>query len=190
MNIQSSISGFGIVLSPITQNKLEKIRSWRNHPEIAEFMLDKSTISQQQQQVWFNSLPEKTHQLYFIISYKGEDIGVIYATSFPEGDGIQPSAIPLAKVISPGLYIAPDCKYKNSILAFSPSLVFIEYLFEQGSCQSLKAQVFNHNNSAIRYNEMLGYQQDEVDEQGVITMTLSAKNFALAKAKLSKILRF
>jgi UDP-4-amino-4,6-dideoxy-N-acetyl-beta-L-altrosamine N-acetyltransferase len=190
MTSQWPLSGFGVELSPITFAQLEKIRAWRNHPEVAAFMLDKSHISKHQQQAWFASLAEKKQQVYLVISYKGEDIGVIYATSLLEGGNRQPKDLSLAKMISPGLYIAPNSKYKNSILAFSPSLVFIDYLFKQGCCQCLQAQVFNHNNSAIRYNEMLGYQQDDVDEQGLITMTLSSTDFNLAKAKLGKILRF
>lgn len=189
MNEPWPLKGFGIELTPITADKLEKIRVWRNHPDIAQFMIDKSIISEVQQKEWFACLAEKMHQVYLLISYKGEDIGVIYAnTNNKVSTDI--TALHLASVIEPGLYIAPDCKYKNSILAFSPSLVFIEYLFKQGCCEYLQAQVFKQNNSAIRYNEMLGYQQDEMNEHGLVTMTLSLENFTLAKAKLSKILRF
>lgn len=201
MNEQWPLMGFGIELAPITANKLEKIRAWRNHPDIAEFMKDKSIISAAQQQAWFVSLAENKQQVYLMISYKGEDIGVIYATTCVvdnstvyanTNDEASTDVTPLdlAIVINPGLYIAPNCKYKNSVLAFSPSLVFIEYLFKQGRCNYLQAQVFKHNNSAIRYNEMLGYQQDEMNEHGLVTMKLSLENFTLAKAKLSKILRF
>ncbi|OUR60366.1 hypothetical protein A9Q74_14235 [Colwellia sp. 39_35_sub15_T18] len=182
------LTGFGVELRPITADKLEKVRNWRNHPEINQFMLDKSYISARQQQQWFQGLATKAEQVYLMIMYKGEDIGLIYASSEPNAGELAPLA--LAETVCPGLYIAPECKYKNSILAFSPSLVFIEYLFKQGRCNQLKAQVFKNNNSAIRYNEMLGYQQGNVDEQGLITMSLSLQHFQLAKAKLSKILRF
>ena len=58
MNEQWPLMGFGIELAPITANKLEKIRAWRNHPDIAEFMKDKNIISAAQQQAWFASLAE------------------------------------------------------------------------------------------------------------------------------------
>jgi hypothetical protein len=153
MNEQWPLMGFGIELTPITVDKLEKIRAWRNHPDITKFMIDKNIISAVQQQAWFSRLAEKKQQMYLLISYKGEDIGVIYASTcvaynspvqvnMNDEANTEVTPLDLATVINPGLYIAPDCKYKNSILAFSPSLVFIEYLFKQGRCNYLQAQVF------------------------------------------------
>lgn len=182
------LSGFGVQLKPVTHDKLEKIRSWRNHEDISANMLEQSYITAEQQQAWFKELPTKAHQLYLLISYKNEDIGVISACSVFTSKA--PLPLTKAEVISPGLYLAPDSKYRNSILAFSPSLVFIDYLFQQGCCNFLSAQVFNHNIAAIRYNETLGYQPAEVNEDGLLTMTLTPDYFSKAKNKLSKILRF
>lgn len=182
--------GFGIELSSITEDKIEKIRHWRNHPDIMRVMLDRKAITAPQQQAWFGALPNREDRLYLMIRYKGEDIGVVSAHSLDIH--LQSSTLPLhmAETISPGLYIAPDSQYKSSVLAFSPSLVFIDYLFKQGCCTVLNAQVFDYNDSAIRYNKMLGYQSGVVDEQGLLTMTLNRDNFESAKQQLSKILRF
>lgn len=180
------LAGYGIELKAITRDKLDKIRTWRNHPEIVNVSIDKQLISELQQATWFESLQVKTDRLYMLISYKGEDIGVVSAIS-----SIVPGESLLScKIITPGLYIAPDCKYKNSVLAFCPSLVFIDHLFKQGTCEELVAQVFEFNESAIRYNKMLGYQVAEVDEQGLLTMKLNRSDFEFAKKELSKILRF
>jgi len=179
------LSGYGVELSDVTEDKIEKIRNWRNHPDIIEVMLDKQQISAEQQKAWFASLANKKDRIYLIISYKNEDIGMIYANSTEPN---QP--LVMANSISPGLYIAPECKYKNSVLAFSPSLVFIDYLFTQGQCEELQAQVFEFNESAIRYNKMLGYQSHSVDAEGLLTMTLNQQDFEHAKQALSKILRF
>jgi len=188
------LKGFGIELKPISVDKLEKIRKWRNHPDIANNMLEKSYISANDQISWFNSLTDKKHQLYLLITYKGEDIGIIYATAINkevhEKNRQKQLPLWLAESIAPGLYIAPECKYKNSVLAFSPSLVFIDYLFKENCCRQLIAQVYEHNNSAIRYNKILGYQQVSIDNDGLVTMTLSNEAFESAKNKLSKILRF
>jgi hypothetical protein len=194
------LQGFGIELSEVTEDKIEKIRLWRNHPDIVSVMLDKSIITPTQQKAWFDSLSSKQDRLYLLISYKGEDIGIISALSVTTNHSPENSVTPPAKKqnlslsqaekIAPGLYIEPNSKYKNSVLAFSPSLVFIEYLFKQGCCNELEAQVFDHNESAIRYNKMLGYKEGIVDEQGLLTMTLNISDFESAKDKLSKILRF
>ncbi|WP_160060471.1 hypothetical protein [Psychromonas sp. L1A2] len=189
------LQGYGIELSEVTEDKIEKIRLWRNHPDIASVMLDKTEITPTQQLAWFDSLACKNDRLYLLISYKGEDIGMISALSVTPNNvstDSKPQNLPLsqAEKIAPGLYIEPNSKYKNSVLAFSPSLVFIEYLFKQGCCTELEAQVFEHNESAIRYNKMLGYKEGVVDDQGLLTMTLNIIDFESAKDKLSKILRF
>lgn len=184
------LTGYGIELSEVTEDKIEKIRLWRNHPDIVSVMLDKSDISVAQQKAWFDSLSHKKDRLYLIISYKNEDIGMISAVSVTSDSKQQLLPLSIAEKIAPGLYIEPNSKYKNSVLAFSPSLVFIEHLFKLAECNELQAQVFEHNESAIRYNTMLGYQAGCVDKQGLLTMTLSLNNFEKAKHKLSKILRF
>lgn len=184
MNNGIKLTGFGIELSAITPDKLEKIRAWRNHDEVAKYMLDKSYISHTQQINWFAGLENKVDQIHLLISYKGEDIGVINAKS-QSGQLLQQAAC-----LIPGLYIAPECKYRNSILAFSPSLVFIDYLFSLEGCNKLLAQVLPDNIHAIRYNQTLGYTQASVDKQGIITMQLLVSDFELAKNKLAKTLRF
>jgi RimJ/RimL family protein N-acetyltransferase len=184
MNNAIKLTGFGIELSTITPDKVEKIRAWRNHDDVAKYMLDKSYISQAQQINWFAGLENKAEQLHLLISYKGEDIGVINAKT-QSGQSLQQAAI-----IIPGLYIAPECKYRNSILAFSPSLVFIDYLFSLAGFNKLLAQILPDNTQAIRYNQTLGYTQASVDKQGIITMELLVSDFERAKNKLAKILRF
>lgn len=179
-----NLSGFGIELNAITQDKIEKIRGWRNHPEIIAVSIDKQIISETQQLQWYQSLHTKKDRLYLLASYKGEDIGVVSVLSEGQTELAQSS------ILIPGLYIAPGCKYKNSVLAFCPSLVFIDYLFQQGRCNALHAQVFVSNESAIRYNKTLGYQAHGVDNQGLLTMTLNKADFYCAKKELSKILRF
>jgi len=178
------LSGFGIKLSPLTADKLELVRSWRNHIDVAQYMVDQSHISVNQQRIWFASLEEKVDQLHLLISYKGENIGVINAKTL---DGL---SLNNSQVISPGLYLSPQSKYRNSILAFSPSLVFIDYLFSLEKSQTLLAQVLPENTNAIRYNQTLGYTKQSVDHQGIVTMQLLLADFELAKIKLAKILRF
>lgn len=186
------LNGYGVSLSSITEDKIEKVRKWRNHPDIANLMRNKQLITTVQQKKWFNSLKAKETCLYLLINYKSEDIGMIYAQSISTNDMLskKPQPLNIALTISPGLYIAPDCKYKNTVLAFCPSLVFIDYLFKQGLCIELQAQVYESNESAIRYNKALGYKLGNVDEQGLLTMTLNVNDFESAKKELSKILRF
>lgn len=181
------LMGYGVELSNICPTQLEKIRGWRNHPDIMNVSINKEKISKNQQIEWFNSLCNKNDRLYLIVSYKGEHIGMVSAISDSRH---KDNHIMLSEIIIPGLYIAPDCKYKNTVLAFCPSLVFIDYLFKQGQCIELQAQVYESNESAIRYNRALGYKLGNVDEQGLLTMTLKVNDFESAKKELSKILRF
>ncbi|WP_206484778.1 GNAT family N-acetyltransferase [Thalassotalea sp. G2M2-11] len=185
-NVHSAkmFTGFGIELTPLTLNDIEQVRQWRNHPDITKYMVDQSYINTEQQQQWFHLLSNRDDQQYLMISYKQQHIGVIY------GKSLTSEPLLIAETIELGLYLDPESKYRNSILAFSPSLVFIHYLFHCCQCRKLLAHVLPHNQSAIRYNTQLGYEITGTDESGMVIMELNQANFDQAKMKLAKILRF
>lgn len=187
------INGFGVQLKPLEQEQIERVRLWRNNPEISQFMFEQGEISQEQQQAWFDSLKKKDNVGFWLAHYKNEVIGVINVTS------VNGSSVEKASTLEPGLYMVPESRYKNSILAFCPSLALIDYFFKIGT-QVMEAKVKSTNSAALRYNEMLGYKviaekstsTANASEIGadIITMRLERQSFAKAKDRLTKIIRF
>lgn len=45
-----------IKLIPLTEDKLELVRTWRNSTEVSSYMYTESTITAEQQSKWFDSI--------------------------------------------------------------------------------------------------------------------------------------
>lgn len=157
-----NLSGYGVELLPVAEQHLELLRHWRNDSAISQFMVDKSEISEQQQISWFKTLCHINSQQHFVICYKDSIIGaanIKEQNQLPiinqrETNNIQDKRLK----IEPGIYLG-DEKFRNNVLAFAPSLVLLDYCFEQLAVSRLYAKVHVANSAALNYNRKLGYCQ-------------------------------
>jgi len=155
------LSGYQVVMRPIEQSDLELLRNWRNDHDVSQFMVSQSHITREQQQAWFNKILRDTSQMHFVISYKDSVIGSANLKSKSSRDDVTESAI-----VEPGLYIGEE-RYRNNIVAFSPTLLLNDYCFDVLKCTKLVAIVKANNTAALNYNAKLGYsvvKQDELVE--------------------------
>lgn len=146
------LAGYQVSLRQVESTDLEQLRTWRNDPDIAKFMLSQGHISKQQQLHWFEKIQADNSQQHFVIDYKGIPIGVANIRSSSHGQSLLQT-----KVIEPGIYIA-DKKYRANILAFAPTLLINDYCFESLKAEKLLAKVKAENIAALNYNIKLGYQ--------------------------------
>lgn len=177
------ISQFGVSLLPLTESHLEMVRQWRNHPEVARYMFSQAPISEQQQQAWFDKVKEDVSQQHYVIDYRGEAIGVI------NGKSMSGQALSDAELIEVGMYLAPESRYRGTVLAFCPALAFNDYCFKHWHCQRLQAEVLPENSAALRFNQQLGYSEIE-RLPGKVVLQLTQENFQAASKTLSSIIRF
>lgn len=179
----STIKKYGVSLTPITEKDIETIRCWRNHPEVSRFMFSQDFISPEQQQAWFSSVSQKINECYYMVTFRDQEFGVVYAKSLDN------QALYQAKFIEPGLYLDPASQLKSSLLAFAPSLALLDEFFSQGQCEQFTAQVLTENTSALRYNKSLGYVIDSTrSSEEILTMHLSAQQFEQATSKIGGLL--
>ena len=71
-----SIKKYGVTLEKLTHQKIEIVRQWRNDPKIDKYMEFHEEITPQMQENWFNRI-NNDNNLYYIIQYEGNDIGLI-----------------------------------------------------------------------------------------------------------------
>ena len=184
--LTANIAGWGASLRPIAYDDLETIREWRNHDDVRMHMLNQSLITTAQQVEWFEQLAQRTDCQYFVICFNDQPHGVANIRSF---DG---EPITEAKRLEPGLYLAPDSKYRSTVLSFSPALALNEAAFEQTQCELLVARVFKSNETAIRFNKTLGYNAPQVIQESsdLVSMALTVSNHDAAKERLNILQRF
>lgn len=157
----TELSGYGVIMSPVKSEQLELLRSWRNSAFIKAQMVSDEAITEQQQQQWFQHIQQRHDQQHFVIHYKNESIG---AANLKSIDGL---SIADSETLEPGIYIGDD-RYRGNILAFAPSLLLLDYCFEDLRKPSLKAKVKTSNEAALNYNRKLGYQEVDIDNEFVL----------------------
>ena len=177
------ISGYGVELRTLTGDKLEKVRTWRNHKEVSRFMVNREPISKQQQQAWFEKISRSATCAHYLICFRDQEIGLIYIHSTDD--------LPLSQshVIEPGMYLAFDSPYRGTILAFCPALAMNDYCFEQLQCRKMIARVQLENKAALRFNQQLGYRR-ALEEGDFAQLELDWADYRKAREALSRFIRF
>lgn len=149
MDIQP-ITKYGVTLRPLTHDKIEMVRLWRNDPKIQQYMEYREEITPEMQEKWFQRISSGGADLYFIIVFENTEIGLINVKDInqekTEGES--------------GVFIYDD-RYLNRDISYRAHIALFDYLFEQLSFQRLRAHILTSNQRAIRFTEFLGYTRNE-----------------------------
>jgi UDP-4-amino-4,6-dideoxy-N-acetyl-beta-L-altrosamine N-acetyltransferase len=151
------LTKYGIMLTRLTEDKIEMVRNWRNDPKITQIMEYKEYITPEMQKAWFNKINNDLNY-YFIIEFEGKEIGLSNIKDIDyekkEGEG--------------GIFIYNE-EYLKSDVPLRASLCNGEFFFETLKLQRIRAHVLRDNKQAIQYNKFLGFQiadnQDGVYKQ-------------------------
>ena len=146
------ITGYGVTLRAIEQQDLELLRQWRNSDFVREKMVATGKISAEQQQAWFQKIRFDTSQMHWLIEYKGQPIGATNVKVPVVG-----TTVNTASTLEPGLYIG-DSAYQGNLVAFAPTLAMYDYCFDKFAVTTFSASVKASNQSALKYNQQLGYE--------------------------------
>ncbi len=174
------IESHSVLLAEIAEPDLETVRQWRNDPSISSFMLTRQEITPEQQQEWFRRIRYATDQQHFVISYKGDNIGIANI----KGDESLP--VDQQSVLEAGIYIA-DKRYRGTVLAFFPALALNDYCFNELKCEMLVARVLPDNEAALRFNKTMGYKT--VEQGDLILMHLKREDYLQSTTGLRRLIR-
>ena len=163
------ISNYDVSLELLTENKIEMIRQWRNDPKIQQYMEYRETITPEMQKKWFDKLNNGKDNFYFILQYKGEDIGLINVKDIDYEK----------KTGESGIFIYQD-KFLNTDISYRAHLVMFDYFFDNLALESLYSHVLQTNKRAQRFTLFLGGfladNQESVDNQLYIISKDAYKN--------------
>jgi len=143
------ISGYGVTLRRLTEDKIETVRNWRNDPKIRNTMFFQEFITPEMQKSWFNTVNNDSNY-YFIVEYKGEEIGLINVKDIDKSKGCGES----------GIFIYED-RYLSTDIAYRAHLVMFDYMFDVIGLSYLYSHIRNDNNKAVRFSLFLGAYKDE-----------------------------
>lgn len=179
--LPDTISAYGIELRRLAQADIELVRQWRNHPEVARYMLSAEHITPEQQQAWFDRVSQADDRAYYLAWLKGEPVAFASVTT-PDGQPLNE-----ADTLEAAIYLAPDSKVRGTLLAFAPALALNDACFDNGVCRQLVARVKKDNEAALRFNAQMGYQTEQ-EADGLLHMRVSTDAYWLASARIKDFL--
>lgn len=158
------LTNYGITLQRLTEDKIELVRNWRNDPKISSTMFFQDYITPEMQQKWFNRV--KDVDLYFIVVYQGEEIGLINVKDIN----------PEKRTGETGVFIYED-KYLNTDIAYRAHLVMFDYIYIELNFLNTYSHIRKDNPRASRFIEFLGAICDETNSDE------SSRSYVLEKEK-------
>lgn len=176
--LNQEIRKFDIILRRLTEDKIELLRHWRNHPKIQQFMEYREEITPAQQKAWFERI-NNDRNFYFLIEEDGKEIGCINIRDidYERGEG------------EPGVFIwDDDCL--NGTTSFKAAIALSDFAFETLKLNKMIIHVLSDNKRAISFNKSFGYvlspSQEEVYNK---EYTLTKDRYEIFKSRIIKYLK-
>lgn len=145
-----------IVFRKLVHDDIELVRQHRNSSDVSQFMEYREHITPEMQEKWFSSI-NNNFNLYFVIEYKGQKIGLV------NGKDINWES----HSMETGIFIW-DKKYLNTHIPLLAVLVFGELGIMTFGLTAY-AHILKTNHRAKRYNKLLGFRlcegQENVENQ-------------------------
>lgn len=151
------ISGYGVTLRRLTEDKIEMVRNWRNDPKIQQYMEFRDYITPEMQKKWFERI-NNDNNYYFIIVYEGKEIGLINIRdiNYEMKDG------------EPGIFIYDD-DYLNTDVPMRASFCLGDFVWNTLKLEKEYIHVLKSNKRAIKNNLFFGFSllpgQENVENQ-------------------------
>lgn len=171
-----NLSSKNIELRLLDETTLEILRNWRNSADVIQFMDYQEVISIEAQKHWFTNL-SKANNYYFIIYANDTPIGMIHLGDVDTTQGTAES----------GIFIA-EKGYRGTGLAFSASLLLLEFAFEELGLNELFAKVKNDNIEAQDYNKLLGFREKRKLNGDFSQWSLEKDNYLLKMPLLKQLM--
>jgi len=146
-----------ISLKDIQEEDIEQIRTWRNMPEISEYMYTNEIITAEQQKLWYENLKISKSQKAWIIEYNGKKLGVASLYDIKEKFKTTYWAFYLGDSSVRGAGIGAKVEYN-----------MCRYVFEEMKFNKLLCEVFVWNQQVISMHEKFGFRRESYFREHII----------------------
>ncbi len=144
-------------LREINAGDKEKIRDWRNLPDIAKYMYTDHQITEEEHEKWFNAIAEDPKRKYWVITYNNEDIGLVNLYDIDKSN----------QRCYWALYIVDTNAQRKGIGGFV-ELAIINHVFGEMGFNRLCCEVLDFNQSVIKAHKGFGFVEEGCLRQHVI----------------------
>ena len=138
-----------ISLRDITLNDQDRIREWRNNPEVRKYMYTDHEISPAEHRAWFRRVLQDPTCKYWIIVSDGEDVGLLYLYDIDTRN----------RRCYWGFYTAAQSGRGKGIGSFAEFSV-LRIVFEDLQLQKLCGEVLATNQAVLNMHKKFGFAQE------------------------------
>ncbi|WP_298624453.1 UDP-4-amino-4,6-dideoxy-N-acetyl-beta-L-altrosamine N-acetyltransferase [uncultured Zoogloea sp.] len=144
---ESTLAG----VRPMNERDLDRVLSWRNHPEVRRYMYTQHEISIDEHARWFARASQDPERHLLVFEINMAPVGFINIHQIASGG-----------IADWGFYAAPDAP-KGTGRALGE--VVLRYAFETTGLHKLCAHALAFNERSIRFHLNLGFQREGVLRQ-------------------------
>jgi len=158
-----------IELREIKTRDKDKLREWRNMPEISKYMYSDHHITAEEHEKWFNRINNDKTTKYWIIVCDNEDIGLVNLYDIDSRN----SRCYWAFYIS-----SPNARGKGvgSFVEYS----VLNYVFDELELNKLCCEVLGFNEPVIRMHKKFGFKEEGLFQEHIIKNNKPNKVYCLA----------
>jgi len=166
---------YGITLHLLKEADIELVRQWRNDPSVVRNYEFREYITPEMQKEWFKSI-YNNNNIYLVIEYEGQKIGVVNAKDVDLVKG----------TVESGIFI-PDGKYSQTFLPGLVMITTVELGFRMFGFKHGYAHILKSNASVRSIARSFGYElcADQENEENQL-YEITKERFEVKAAKLIK----
>ena len=146
------------MLSPVSNNDLELILKWRNHPEVRAVMFTDREISLSEHLAWWEKMKGDPGRRVFIFLYRGQPVGVVNYFNI----NIDQRYSHWGFYLDNGRDWAPGEKL-DAWLQLEEEV--IQYAFGTLGCDTLLCETFAFNEQVLALHRKFGFKEVESFER-------------------------
>ncbi len=135
-------------IRPMTAADLDRVLTWRNHPDVRRYMLTQHEIAVEEHRQWFQRASADASRALLIVEEHGLALGFVHFS------GVAPGA-----ASDWGFYAAPDAAQGSGTKL---GVTAINFAFLELKLHKICGQALDFNEASIRFHRKLGFQQEGI----------------------------
>lgn len=144
------MSSFDCHLRDLDITDLERVLSWRNHPDIRRYMYNEHLITLEEHISWFESATQDDNRHLLIFEVSGKPSGFVNINIIKPG------------IAHWGFYLAPDSKKGTGSQLGKAAL---DYAFYSLELNKVCGEALSFNVKSIKFHRRLGFLQEGIMRQ-------------------------
>jgi UDP-4-amino-4,6-dideoxy-N-acetyl-beta-L-altrosamine N-acetyltransferase len=143
-----------IKVRKMRENDLEYVLTWRNHPDVRQFMLTQHEITAIEHRAWFNSASNDETRALLVLEEDDQPVGCVAFS------GIQP--------YSTSDWSFYSCPLRPSGTGTRICSAALDFAFNTLGVHKVEGQVLHFNSASIRIHQRLGFTQEGTLRENIL----------------------